>query len=124
LKNDLLRPALNDQIMPVKPGRRFQIILVTAPDLKCARKLAKAALHSRLVACANLIPKLESHYRWQGKLERSAEVLIVFKTTRQRTAALERLILEEHPYDTPEFITLPILAGTAKYLSWIMASTR
>lgn len=108
----------------MKPDLRFRIILVTAPDLKCARKLAKAALHSRLVACANLIPNLESHYWWQNKLERSAEVLIVFKTLSRHRASLERLILEHHPYDTPEFITLPISEGAAKYLGWITASVR
>ena len=108
----------------MKPGRQFRITFVTAPDLKCARHLARAALRARLVACANLVPKVESHYWWQDKIERSAEVLIVFKTIGARLRALEQLILKLHPYDVPEFVTLPITTGTANYLAWINASVR
>jgi periplasmic divalent cation tolerance protein len=100
----------------------FVAILVTAPNLQTARLLAGAALASRLVACANLLPKIESHYRWQGKIESSAEVLILFKTTNTKRRALEKLILVRHPYDTPEFIVLPITAGNKRYLDWIRAS--
>ncbi|MBM3831432.1 MAG: divalent-cation tolerance protein CutA, partial [Verrucomicrobia bacterium] len=82
----------------MKRSVAFHLVLVTAPDLKTARTLAKVALGAKLVACANLVPKLESHYWWQGKLEASAEVLILFKTTRARLAALERLIVAQHPY--------------------------
>jgi periplasmic divalent cation tolerance protein len=106
----------------VKRTTRHLLVLVTAPDLPTARKLARLALTARLVACANLLPRLESHYWWQGKLESSAEVLMVMKTTRPRLAALERLILAEHPYDTAEFVVLPIQTGSAKYLDWITAS--
>lgn len=106
----------------MKTADRFALVLVTAPDLKTARKLAKAALTARLIACANLIPKLESHYWWQGKLETSAEVLLVLKTTRARLAKLERLILAEHPYDTPEFVVLRLDRGSEKYLKWLQAS--
>ncbi|MEN9573821.1 MAG: hypothetical protein RL514_1676 [Verrucomicrobiota bacterium] len=106
----------------MKPAAAFRLVLVTAPNLKTARALAKAALTAKLVACANLLPKVESHYWWQGKLERSAEVLILFKTTRAKLAALEQLIVVEHPYDTPEFITLSLAAGNAKYLAWLTAS--
>jgi periplasmic divalent cation tolerance protein len=102
----------------------FTIVLVTAPDLKTARHLAQAALTARLIACANLVPKIESHYRWQGKLERSAEVLLIMKTTKARLAALEELILAEHPYDTPEFVVLPVTGGTKKYLAWLHESCR
>jgi periplasmic divalent cation tolerance protein len=106
----------------VKRAATFRLVLVTAPDLKTARALAKAALTARLVACANLVPKVESHYWWQGKLEASAEVLIVFKTTRARLAALEQLVVAQHPYDTPEFIALPLAEGNAKYLAWLAGS--
>jgi periplasmic divalent cation tolerance protein len=106
----------------MKSARRFAIVLVTAPSLKTARALARSALDARLVACANLIPKLESHYWWQGKLERSNEVLILFKTTRTKLTALERLVLARHPYDTPEVIALPLDSGTPRYLDWITSS--
>lgn len=107
----------------MKRNTSFAITLVTAPDLKTARILAKAALEKRLVACANLIPKLESHYWWQGKLEKSAEVLIIFKATHQNLAALEKLVLQMHPYDTAEFIVLKIESGAARYLKWIEDSS-
>lgn len=100
----------------------FKIILVTTPDLKTARQLARAALTARLIACANLVPKLESHYRWRGKLEQSAEVLMVMKTTSARVAALEKLIAAKHPYDTPEFVVLNLAGGARKYLAWLAES--
>jgi len=106
----------------MKSSSKFQLVLVTAPDVKTARALARAALKARLVACTNLIPKIESHYWWQGKIESSPEVLILFKTTRAKLSALEKLILAKHPYDTPEFIALPLSAGNRRYLAWIGAS--
>jgi periplasmic divalent cation tolerance protein len=108
----------------LKPATKFAVVLVTAPDLKTARALAKAALQARLIACANLIPKIESHYWWQGKIESSAEVLLILKTQKSKLAALERLILAKHPYDTPEFLVLPLSAGNKKYLDWLAANCR
>lgn len=96
----------------------FRIVLVTAPDLKTARRLAKAALDARLIACANLVPKIESYYRWQGRLERSAEVLLLLKTSQAQLAALEKLVLAEHPYDTPEFVVMNPIGGTKRYFNW------
>src|SRR2546426_871155 len=106
----------------MKPSPRVALVLVTAPDLKTARKLAQAALQARLVACANLLPKLESRYWWQGKIETSAEVLILFKTTAARLAGLEKLIVASHPYDTPEFLVLPVSRGNKRYLDWLESS--
>ena len=103
----------------MKPTAKFSIVLVTAPDLKTARALARAALSARLIACANLIPKIESLYWWRGKIESGTEVLLVLKTQKSKLAALEKLILARHPYDTPEFIVLPLSAGNKKYLSWL-----
>jgi periplasmic divalent cation tolerance protein len=97
----------------------FRIALVTAPDLKTARRLARTALDARLIACANLIPKVESHYRWQGKIERGTEVLMILKTTAKCLIPLEKLIIAEHPYDTPEFIILDLRGGNKRYLSWL-----
>jgi periplasmic divalent cation tolerance protein len=100
----------------------FKIVLVTAPDLKTARKLANAALQARLIACANLVPKVESHYWWNGKIERGAEVLMILKTTSRRLAALEKLVLALHPYDTPEFVVLDLRGGNRRYLDWVNTS--
>jgi periplasmic divalent cation tolerance protein len=77
-----------------------------------------------LIACANLVPKIESHFRWQGRIESGAEVLLVLKTGRRQLAALERFILAEHPYDTPEFLWLPLGGGAVRYLDWLGHSLR
>ena len=108
----------------MKMVRDFSLVLVTTPDLRVARTLARSALRERLVACANLVSGLESHYWWQGKLERGTEVLIIFKTRRRHLTALERLILAEHPYDTPEFLVVPVTAGSKRYLDWLRASVK
>ena len=103
----------------MKAAGQFAIVLVTAPDLETARLLAKAALDRHLVACANLVPGIESHYWWQEKMEASQEVLIIFKTRKSRVPALEKLILARHPYDTPEILVLALSAGNGKYLDWV-----
>ena len=103
----------------MKAAARFRIVLVTAPDLKTARRLARAALRQRLAACANLIPGLESHYWWRGKIESGREVLLMFKTRASRLRKLERLILAQHPYDTPECVAFRLTAGTQRYLAWL-----
>jgi periplasmic divalent cation tolerance protein len=108
----------------MKNSASFQIVLVTAPNLNIARKLARAALTNRLAACANLIPALESHYWWQGKLEKGKEVLLLLKTTRQHLAALEKLIVKLHPYDTPEFVALTPNQINARYRTWWVASLK
>jgi periplasmic divalent cation tolerance protein len=103
----------------MKSAAKFAIVLVTAPDLKTARALAKAALSARLIACANLVSKIESHYWWQGKIASGAEVLLVLKTRKSKLAALEKLVLARHPYDTPEFLVLSLSTGSKKYLEWL-----
>jgi periplasmic divalent cation tolerance protein len=108
----------------VKPAAKFAIVLVTAPDLKTARALAKSALQAKLIACANLVPKIESHYRWQGTIESSSEVLLLLKTSKTKLPALEKFILAAHPYETPEFLVLPPSAGGKKYLDWLGTSLK
>jgi periplasmic divalent cation tolerance protein len=104
--------------------KRFAVVLVTAPDLTVARKLAKACLEARAAACVNIVPRLESHYWWQGKLERGNELLLLIKTTAARLGALEKCVLANHPYDTPEFVVLPIASGNQRYLEWISSSLK
>jgi len=103
----------------MRSASAFAIVLVTAPDLKTARTLARAALRADLIACANLVPRVESHYRWKGKIESAGEVLLILKTKKTKLAALERLIVAKHPYDTPEFLVLSLKAGNKKYLDWL-----
>lgn len=105
-------------------AKEFACVLVTAPNVNSARKLATAALKGRLVACANLVPKIESHYWWQGALESSSEVLVIFKTTISKLESLEKIVLANHPYDTPEFVVLKLDHGNKKYHDWISASVK
>ena len=106
----------------MRAATRYLLCLVTAPDLKTARRLAATALEARAAACANLVPGVESHYWWQGKLTKGREVLLVFKTSRSSITKLEKTILKQHPYDTPEIITVSLDAGTPRYLDWISTS--
>jgi len=98
---------------------KFFIVLVTTPSLRVARSLAQAALKSRLIACANILPGVESHYWWEGKITSGKEFLLLLKTGQNRLKRLERLILEKHPYNTPEFIALPVSRGSQSYLNWL-----
>jgi periplasmic divalent cation tolerance protein len=101
-----------------------RIALVTAPDRKTARKLVQLALRHRLVACANIVPELESHYWWKEKLERSREVLILFKTSKSRVTDLQALVAKEHPYTTPEFVILGVDHVSDNYLAWWIQNIR
>jgi len=101
--------------------RRNEVVavLVTAPDKSTARKLAHAALTAKLIACANLIPGVESHYWWKEKIEHGKEVLMLLKTTSAQLNGLEKLVVSLHPYDTPEFLVLTIRSGNRRYLAWL-----
>jgi periplasmic divalent cation tolerance protein len=101
----------------------FAVVMVTAPDMALARRLAKAGLEAKLAACANIVPAVESHYWWEGNLESSEEVLLILKTRQALLPKLERAIREIHPYDTPEFVALPLTAGSRKYLTWLKDNT-
>lgn len=108
----------------MKAATRQALVLVNAPNKQVARKLAQAALKAKLIACANLVPSIESHYWWEGKLAKGSEVLLLLKTTQKHLVELEQVILANHPYDTPEFIVLPIKSGNTRYLDWITASVK
>lgn len=108
----------------MNPPSRYVAALVTAPDPETARGLARAALESRLCACAQLIPGLESHYWWQGKLETSQETLVLFKTVRPLVESLQSLVLKQHPYDTAQFVVVDLAGGSPKYLEWLESSVQ
>jgi periplasmic divalent cation tolerance protein len=93
------------------------VVLCTFPDLEQARQIGAAMVERQVAACVNLLPGVESIYRWQGKVERSGEVLAVFKTTRY--AELEAALRERHPYEVPEILALPVTAGLPAYLAWM-----
>lgn len=98
------------------------VVLVTCPNRTVARRIATAVVTKRLAACVNLLPGIESTFRWQGKIDRAPEVLLVIKTTRRRFRALGRALTRLHPYDVPEVIAIPITAGAPSYLQWVRRS--
>ena len=100
------------------------VVLITVPDEKAARKLAKPLVEEGLAACVNTVPGVRSIYRWEGKTCDEPEVLLIVKTRRACFEALERRVREVHPYSVPEVIALPIVEGSAPYLDWVAASTR
>jgi periplasmic divalent cation tolerance protein len=107
----------------MRSARSYSLVLVTAPDAKVARQLVRSALQTNLIACGNLVVGVESHYRWQGRIESGREVLCLLKARKAALPRLERLILALHPYDTPEFIAVPLDCGTERYLAWLESAT-
>ncbi len=99
------------------------IVLVTCPDEKTAGNLSDIILNKRLAACVNIVPGMTSKYRWKGKMEKSKEVLILIKTRKGLVHSLEKTVKENHPYDMPEVIAIPIVSGSPEYLSWIDSET-
>ncbi len=96
-----------------------RIVLTTAGSEDEARKIARHLVENRLAACVNLIPRVESIYRWQGKVESAAEWLLLIKTTAQRFPAVRDAIGELHSYEVPECVVLSIEDGSAPYLQWL-----
>jgi periplasmic divalent cation tolerance protein len=101
-----------------------RIVLTTCGSLDEARKMAHALIERRLAACVNIVPRIESVYRWQGKVETATEWLLVIKTTSGMFARLKEVLHELHSYETPECIAIGIEDGSAAYLDWIGESVR
>ena len=106
---------------PAPPAR---IVLTTAATIEEARSLGHTLIEERLVACATLIPAVESIFHWQGKIESTIESLLLLKTGPDQLPALEDRLHELHSYQTPEFLVLNVEAGSHPYLDWLQASLR
>lgn len=103
----------------------YRVVLVTCATLDEARKIARAVVEQHLAGCVNILTHaVESFYTWEGKLEVSSEYLLVMKTSQERVPDLQIEVLKLHSYDTPEFIVLPIVAGSEQYLKWLVASVQ
>lgn len=115
-------------IRPRKPDARPVVTalacLCTCPDAAVAARIAEALVDERLAACVNVLPAVGSVYRWDGRVERAEEVLLVIKTVRARLEALTARVLELHPYELPEVIAVDIAGGLPAYLAWIADATR
>jgi len=97
----------------------LQVVLVTAPDVEVGARLARTLVGEGLAACVNVVPGVRSIYRWEGAVQEDAEVLLVAKTTAAGFAALSERVLALHPYEVPEVIALPVIAGSPGYLAWV-----
>ena len=95
------------------------VIFTTLPDIEQAESVAQSLVESRLVACVNILPQMRSIYRWQGKLEKGQEHLLIIKTRQARCDEVIEAIRSQHPYELAEIIALPITTGLPGYLSWI-----
>lgn len=99
------------------------VILITAGSLEEARRLARALVEEKLAACVNCVPGIQSIYRWQGKVEESAEALLIAKTRASLVERVAARVNELHSYELPETIALPIEAGSERYLAWLGQET-
>jgi periplasmic divalent cation tolerance protein len=99
------------------------VVFITAASGEEATRLADMLVGAHLAACVQILPEMESVYRWQGKIERQSEVLLIIKTARVKFADLEREVRALHSYDTPEIVAVPIVMGSAPYLHWLNASS-
>lgn len=100
------------------------VVLCTCCSEKEGRHIAEALVESKLAGCVNLLPGVHSIYRWQGEMEKAAEVLLLIKSTADRFDELRTRITELHSYEIPEIIALPIISGSDKYLDWIRRETQ
>jgi periplasmic divalent cation tolerance protein len=100
------------------------VALSTVGKIEDAQRIARALVEGGTAACVNIVPGLTSVYRWKGKVETEAEILLVIKTRGDRIEKLREALVASHPYEVPELVVLPIEAGHAPYLDWIDSSLR
>jgi periplasmic divalent cation tolerance protein len=101
----------------------YLLVLTTVPDEKTGQEISSLIIERKLAACVTLSASATSLYKWEGKLCKEQEFLLYIKTHSKHYSALEKCILEAHPYDVPEIIALPLAAGYKKYLDWISEET-
>lgn len=98
-------------------------VFVSCETEKQAKTMVESLLNDQIVACGQIVPKIESFYRWQGRVERAEECLLILKTQAKHFDAIEKRIKELHSYDTPEIIAMPVTQGATEYLKWINEQT-
>ena len=98
-------------------------VLITCPNRQTGEEIGRTVVEERLAACVNIIPGITSYYRWEGKLCRDREALLLVKTRKLKYMLLARRIKSLHPYSVPEILALPVARGYSKYLTWVREST-
>jgi periplasmic divalent cation tolerance protein len=102
----------------------YRVVLVSVPRGGKAESLAEGMVEARLAACVNILRDVVSIYRWKGRVRRDAESLLVIKTTVSKLKELERWIKTRHPYEVPEFVSLPVSSGSKEYLAWLSGQVK
>jgi len=98
---------------------KILLALSTFPDAETARRISNELVTQKFVACANILPSVESIYTWKGKIEKADETLVFFKLSEDRQTAFQEKLRSLHPYDVPEIIFVPISSGLPDYLRWV-----
>jgi periplasmic divalent cation tolerance protein len=106
---------------PIRDTASTVLVLTTWPADRDPMPLARALVEERLAACVGILPEMRSCYAWQGEIHDDAERQLLVKTTRDAVSRLRARLGELHPYETPEFLVLPVIAGSAAYLAWLAA---
>jgi periplasmic divalent cation tolerance protein len=106
-----------------KPAAQVLVVMVTVKNLKEAVRIGEEMVHMKLAACANVIPGIQSIYRWKGKVAKAQEALLILKSTTPRYRALEKAITTMHTYEVPEVIALPVTKGLETYIRWVRVET-
>jgi len=100
------------------------IVLTNCPDAEIADRIARTLVEQKLAACVNRMPAVDSVYRWQGAIERAVEVPLLIKSTRERLPEVQEAIRALHPYEVPEILAIPVVAGLPAYLRWVVDETQ
>lgn len=99
------------------------LVMTNVPDIATAQSMARMLVDAKLAACVNILPAVQSVYRWQGAVEEAGEISLLIKTTQQHYPQLQQAIVAAHPYDLPEVIAWPLAAGHQPYLQWVADET-
>ena len=100
-------------------AEKVLLALSTFPDQETAREISNELVTEKLAACANILPGVESIYRWKEKIESGNETLVLFKLSEDRQSAFQEKLRSLHPYEVPEIIFIPISSGLPEYLRWV-----
>lgn len=124
MENEFFALKIKKMLRSVIRKKSLTLILTTVPSRAVGRKLADVLLKEKLAACVAILPGVESHYVWKGKREKSAECQLLIKTVKSRFKQVVAAIRQNHPYECPEILQVPVIGEWAPYGEWIRSSCR
>jgi len=105
-------------------AEKILLALSTFPDRETAQRISNELVTDKFAACANILPAVDSIYRWKEKIETGNETLVFFKVSEDRQSAFQKKLRSLHPYDVPEIIFVPVTSGLPEYLNWVIENCR